>query len=110
MIFEVLKKYKVNQQTTPIFVMGRSFGGLIAAQMADTEIGRSMFNGVIHLSPFFKAYNDKLEKVYKLALCLSYIHPHKRFQSAPTTERSPEYRAKFSQFLKDARNVTFCTA
>ena len=110
MIFETCKKYQINQQTTPIFIYGRSFGGLIAAHMMDTEIGRSMFTGVILLSPFFKTYADKLEKIYKLIYCLQYVAPHKQFHSAPTTERNAEYAAKFKQFLVSPANVGFCTA
>ena len=39
LIMEACKKYKINQQTEPIFLWGFSMGGLISAHMINSVIG-----------------------------------------------------------------------
>ena len=39
LIFEVIKKFKIDQQNTPMFLFGRSFGGLIATKLACSKLG-----------------------------------------------------------------------
>ena len=55
-IFEACRRDKINVQKTPLFLCGRSFGGLVATKMAATTIGRKLFRAIILLSPFFKSF------------------------------------------------------
>ena len=64
MVFEACKKFKINQQRTPMFLLGRSFGGLIATNMANTLLGRSLIKGVILLTPYYRLCNEKLYDSY----------------------------------------------
>ena len=75
MIFEACKKYKINQQTEPIYLMGYSMGAMIAAHMMNSVIGRSLLSGVLMVAPFFRDYDNKVANVYKFTLPMSYIHP-----------------------------------
>ena len=83
LIFEACKRYNINQQTMPIFLYGRSFGGLIATKMAASTIGKSMFRGVVLLSPFYKSYGDRLEKMRQVINVLRFVKPHYRLDSKP---------------------------
>jgi alpha-beta hydrolase superfamily lysophospholipase len=81
MIFEVIKKFKINQQTTPMFLLGRSFGGLIATNMAASPVGKAMFKGVCVITPFYRCWTEKLYNVYPALSVLNYVKPHHVFES-----------------------------
>lgn len=111
LIFEACRQDQIDQQKTPIYLYGRSFGGLIAAKMAATTIGRSMFRGVVFLTPFFKSYGNKVEKKSAIIKALCYIRPHMRFHSAPSNVRDETYSQKYAHFTaNEARKVAFMTA
>ena len=59
LIFEAVKKYKINAQKTPVFLFGRSFGGLLATNMS-VEPASKMFSGVATLTPYYRLYMEKL--------------------------------------------------
>jgi len=42
--------------------MGRSFGGLIATNMAASLIGQKMFKACALLTPYFRLYDEGLYK------------------------------------------------
>lgn len=79
LIFEACKKFKVNQQRTPIFLFGRSFGGLIATNMANSTIGRAMFAGVCLLTPYYRLFTERLYESYKWLVPLCKVRPNHVF-------------------------------
>ena len=109
MIFEAKKKFKINAQKTPIYLFGRSFGGLLATNMANTTIGQSLFSGVILLSPYYRLFTEKLYDVYKYLVPLTYVKPHHKFVSE-FAEMDPEYYKQYAAIFEDPRNVSFFTA
>lgn len=80
MIFETCKKFKINQQKTPIFLFARSLGGLIATNMANTTIGKSMFAGVVLLTPYYRLFTEKLYQAYKYLVPLTWVKPNHIFK------------------------------
>lgn len=79
--------------------------------MAATTIGRSLFRGVIFITPFFKSYGEKIEKKAALIKALCYILPGKRFSSAPKNEWPAGYLENYAHFLADeSRKVPFMRA
>lgn len=80
-IFEAIKKFKINQQTTPLFLMGRSFGGLLVTNMANTLIGKTMFKAVILVSPYYRLFTERLYEVYKYLVPLTWVKPNHLFHS-----------------------------
>lgn len=59
--------------------MGRSFGGLIATNMANTTIGKAMFKGVVLLSPYYRLFTEKLYETYKYLVPLCWVKPRHLF-------------------------------
>jgi len=109
MIFEACKKFKINQQKTPLFLFGRSFGGLLASNMANTLIGRSMFAGVVLLTPYYRLFTERLYDVYRMLIPLSIVKPNHKFV-CEYAELDPEWVAKYKQIFEDTRNLEFFTA
>jgi pimeloyl-ACP methyl ester carboxylesterase len=56
MIFEVMKKYKIDPSKTNVVIMGRSFGGMTATNMAMTTIGRALFKALVVIAPCYETY------------------------------------------------------
>ena len=81
MIFEACKKYKINQQRTPIYLFARSFGALIATNMLNTTLGRSMISGIVLLSPFYRLFTERLYDNESTLRLLSWFTPFKKFMS-----------------------------
>ena len=59
--------------------MGRSFGGLIVTNLANTTIGRAMFSGVILLTPYYRLFTERLYSAYKYLVPLTKVHPNYTF-------------------------------
>ena len=108
-IFEAIKKFKINQQATPLFLMGRSFGGLLVTNMANTLIGKSMFKAVILVSPYYRLFTERLYEVYKYLVPMTWVKPNHKFYSE-FSEMDEEYAKTYHQVLTDPRNVDFFTA
>ena len=108
-IFESIKKFRINQQTTPLFLMGRSFGGLLITNMANTLVGKSMFKGVVLITPYYRLFTERLYEVYKYLVPLTYVRPNHLFLSE-YAEMDPEYYKRYEQIFKDPRNVDGFTA
>ena len=109
LIFEACKQFRINQQKTPIFLFGRSFGGLIATNMANTTIGRAMFAGVCLLTPYYRLFTERLYESYKYLVPLNTIRPYHVFQCE--YEEMPEaYVEKYRLCFEDPRNLLFFTA
>ena len=89
--------------------MGRSFGGLIATNMANTTIGRSMFAGVVLLTPYFRHARELLYQVYKYVKTLAFAHPYYIFK-CNWDPPSQEYLEKYRQLIEDPKNIEFYTA
>lgn len=109
LIFEVIKKFQINQQKTPLFLMGRSFGGLLATNMGNTTIGKAMFSGVILLTPYYRLFTERLYQSYKYLLPLTKVHPSYTFE-CEFVEPDPEYYAKYKANIDDPRWVLTFTA
>lgn len=109
LIFEATKKYKIDQQRTPIFLFGRSFGGLIATNMANTTIGKAMFAGVMLLTPYYRLFTERLYQAYKWLVPLVKVRPNHIFECE--YEQMPEdYIEKYRLIFEDKRNVLHFTA
>lgn len=108
-IFEVIKKFKINQQKTPIFLLGRSFGGLIATNMAATPVGQAMFSGLSLLTPYYRLWTEKLYKVYNAVKCLSKVRPNYEFKSE-FQEDEPGYWEEWHEIFEDPRSIYSFTA
>ncbi len=55
---------------------GRSFGGLIATNMAATTIGKKMFKSVALVTPYYRLYDESLySKAWYINL-IGKIAPH----------------------------------
>lgn len=89
--------------------MGRSFGGLIATNLANTTIGRAMFSGVILLTPYYRLFTERLYDTYKYLRPLCKIRPNFVFE-CEYAEMDPEYYAKYKSLLDDSRWVSHFTA
>lgn len=97
LIFEVLKKCNVNQQTTPLFLSGRSNGALIATNMAGSFLGQKLFRAVSLLTPFYHLYNtDSYKLLWKIKL-VHKVAPHFEIH-VPTTEYSEEFKQKWKWY------------
>lgn len=109
MVFEACKKFKINQQHTPVFLFGRSFGGLLASNMANSLIGKSMFSGVVLLTPYYRLFTERLYEAYPYLVPLTKVKPHHRFE-CEYADIDPEWAAKYQPILEDTRIVNFFTA
>ena len=109
MVFEACKKFKINQQRTPMFLYGRSFGGLLATNMANTTIGKAMFKGVVLLTPYYRLFTERLYEAYKMLVPLTMFQPNKLFYSE-FAEIDEDYLAKYREIFEDKRNLAFFTA
>jgi len=108
-IFEACKKFKINQQRTPMFLFGRSFGGLLATNMANTVIGKSMISGVLLLTPYYRLYTERLYGAYTWLIPLTNLKPNHKFM-CEFAEMDPAYLARYAHVFEDPRNVSFFTA
>ena len=68
-------KYDIDHNETPLFLFGRSLGGLIASNMICTEPRCEMFAGAILLSPFYADRVRVLDTISPLCGPLSWIMP-----------------------------------
>jgi len=92
-----------------MFLFGRSYGGLIATNMASTIVGKSMFSGVVLLTPYYRLYTERLYESYKLLLPISKIYPNYVITSE-FAEIDEEYMERYKVMLEDPRNLNFFTA
>ena len=102
MIYEAIKKYKIDQQNTPLFLFGRSFGGLLATNMGNTSIGQAMFTGVCLLTPYYRLWTDKLDTLYPLIKLYSFINPYKLIP-CEYKPLEPEYEKKWGHLENDPK-------
>jgi len=87
LIFTAIKQYKINLQTTKLVFVGRSFGSLIATNMSNTVLGKSMFHtGMIAICPCYGLYSDALEKKKFAFQILQYIKPYHQFCTKAVTK------------------------
>ena len=109
LIFEAIKKYGIDQQKTPMFLFGRSFGGLLATNMATGPIASSMFAGACVLTPYYRCWTEKLYENHNLISFLDKVYPA---YVAPSEfqQRSPEWMAKWGESEADETFVSKFTA
>ena len=89
--------------------MGRSFGGLIATNMANSVIGKSMFAGVCLITPYYRLFTERLYDVYKYLVPLSIVKPNHVFP-CEYKDSPEEYVEKYRFVFEDPRNLEFFTA
>mmetsp|Transcript_5737 Transcript_5737/g.4096 ORF Transcript_5737/g.4096 Transcript_5737/m.4096 type:complete len:90 (+) Transcript_5737:521-790(+) len=75
MILTAIKKFKINCQTTPLFLLGRSYGGLLATHMINAFPG--MFKGLILITPFYRSPNERFYKMMPVMRMVSWFNPYK---------------------------------
>jgi len=100
MIFEACKVFLIDQQKTPIFLFGRSFGGLLATNMANDFLGKSMLTGVCLLTPYYRLWTEKLYDLQPLFKFANYIAPYKLIKPE-FKELEPEVQAKWGHIHDD---------
>lgn len=93
-----------------MFLFGRSYGGLLATNMASTVLGQSMFSGVVLITPYYRLFTEKLNEAYKYLVPLTMVRPNHIFNNEYSTEMDPDYYAKYAEIFEDPRNVNFFTA
>lgn len=109
MIFEAIKKFKIDQQKTPIFLFGRSFGGLLATNMASGPIASALFSGIAVLTPYYHLWTEKLYEARTFLRVLDTVHPNYVIPSA-LKERDPEWKKSYQYLDDDPTYVQFLTA
>lgn len=108
MIYEAIKKYKIDQQKTPLFLFGRSFGGLIATNMVSTPIGQAMFTGMCLLTPYYRLWTEKLYTHQRLIKLYRFISPFKLIP-CEFKDLEPEYEKKWGHLERDPKFLPFFT-
>jgi len=107
MVFEAIKKFKINQQKTPMFILGFSLGGLIATHMMNSVMGRNMFSGLITIAPFYNDYEGITGRLYKVTLPMSYIRPKLRLYGKAKYGPSEEYMEKYKDYYRADNRIEF---
>eukprot|EP00347_Sterkiella_histriomuscorum_P015096 403358334 len=105
-IFTTIQKFNINLQKTPLFLLGKSFGGLLSFNLS-SELP-SMFRGMALCVPFFGEYGNSIEKNAWVFKTLDYIYPRKEFSSSslkPDMEKS-DYYQKYKHYFTDSNLVT----
>lgn len=110
LIFEAIKKYDIDLQKTPLYLFGRSFGGLIATNMAATFLGKQLFSGVCLLTPFYRLYKEKLYNYYPICKFLTYIGKSETFWKSEYKPHKPEHELQFADKINDKRHGSGFTA
>ena len=110
LIFEAIKKFDIDQQKTPLYLFGRSHGGLIATNMAATYLGKQMFSGICLLTPFYRLYKEKLYNYYPICKFLTLIGRPDTFWKSEYKPHPPEIMAEFAEKINDKRNSPGFTA
>lgn len=67
-IYTAIRQYGIDQEKTPLFLIGKSFGGLLSFNLSLRF--PSMFKGMALIVPFFKHASDTIDKyqyVFKFA-------------------------------------------
>lgn len=103
-MFQVIKKYEVDQQKIPLFLCGRSFGGLIAFNMASSFVGQKMFKALGLITPYFRLHNEKLyDMTWKIRM-IDMVLPYK-----PITQdwknNDPEFARKWPFLVTDKQII-----
>jgi len=97
-ILKAIQKYKINQQVTPIYLYGKSLGGLLAFNFSIRFPG--LIRGVACIAPFFQQYKDFLDKY---AYALYTINFFKFFYSVDGVDKTkasyPAYCAKYPHLV-----------
>lgn len=92
-----------------MFLFGRSFGGLLATNMATGPVASAMFSGIAVLTPYYHLWTEKLYENRALLRFLDTVHPN---YVAPSEfkERDPEWKEKYHFLDEDETFVSFITA
>ena len=92
-----------------MFLFGRSFGGLLATNMATGPVASNMFTGVCTLTPYYRCWTEKLYNCKNLINFLDTVHP-RYIAPSEFQERSPEWLAKWGELHGDPNCVSVFTA
>ena len=108
-IFEAIKQYKIDQQKTPMFLFGRSFGGLLVTNMSAQPLASSMFSGVVSYVPFFRCWTEKLYRYEPIFKVMDVLHPYWE-KPEEKQKRDKEYLEKWGELAEDPMIVRKFTA
>jgi pimeloyl-ACP methyl ester carboxylesterase len=108
LIFEAIKTYKIDQQKTPLFLLGRSFGAMLTTNLANSPIAAKMFTGVGLLQPYYRLYTERLYTHQPLVKLWKFFGPH-RLMPSEFNDCDPEYAKKWKNSLNDPEFTYFWT-
>lgn len=101
-VFKTIQQYKVDLQRVPLFLFGKSLGGLLAFNLAIRF--PNMFQGISLLVPFFRHYTDVLDKYkwgYKFFNLLQF---YTSFSNRNTYRPGfAEYVARYAYYFDDPK-------
>lgn len=103
-IFKAVEKYKIDLQKIPIFLVGKSLGGLISYNMSAHM--PSMFRGLGLIVPFFRHYENRLYKNEWLFKIINSVNPKKTVK-AKNVDKTTEYYKSFKFYYEDPKNIEF---
>ena len=74
--------------------------------MANSTIGKSMFAGLVLLTPYYRLFTERLYESYKFLVPLSYVKPNHYFP-CEYSDDPEEYVAKYKFLYEDPRVLDF---
>lgn len=74
--------------------------------MANSIIGKSMFAGLVLLTPYYRLFTERLYESYKFLLPLSYVKPNYYFP-CEYSDAPEEYVAKYKWVYDDPLVIDF---
>ena len=92
-----------------MFLFGRSFGGLLATNMATGPVASAMFTGACVLTPYYRCWTEKLYENHNLITFLDKVWPT---YVAPSEfkQKPAEWTAKWGETENDKTFVKKFTA
>ena len=104
-VFRAVEQYKINLQKVPLFLFGKSFGGVLAYNMSIRF--PQLFKGIGLLAPFFKHTGDTIENYVYI---IKFFNLFKLFYSFNMRDSSKpgykEYVKKYAYHFDDPKHVS----
>ncbi|CDW79718.1 UNKNOWN [Stylonychia lemnae] len=98
-IFAAIQKYKINLQKTPLFLLGKSFGGLLSFNISSKM--PTLIRGMALVVPFFKQFGDSLYRYEWLFRSLDYINPKQNIKMKSKVDTTSPYYQKYKHYFTD---------
>ena len=99
-IFRAIQVLNLNQQETPLFLLGRSFGGAMTYNIINSQLGKKTFRAAILNVPAFAPPNPGLLKYQPIINLVSKVIPRK---AVPLSKNDPnsEYYQRYKHYFTD---------